>query len=337
MGKSISEQFTEIVAELPGYCMDFFISENDQYLPKTKLAYAQDLKTFFYYLKNTGLDDSLKALGELSMSDIESYMMYLDEYKYVDPNTGEEKILTNSASGKKRKLSTLKSLFKYLQRAGKIEKNPTFLIKMPRLREKEILVLTNDEVERLKENVEYRPNASPRASKFHEKTRFRDMAILSLFLGTGLRVSELAGINLHDIDLESQRALVTRKGGKQSFVYFKNDVAMDLRDYIAYERCNLLKDENGNKMDGPLFVSLRKGRITIQRIEQIVKTYTEYIYAPNVKVTPHTLRKTYGTELYLKYRDLSLVQHALGHSSPATTAKYYTKFDDRLLEITREE
>ena len=337
MQKSITEQFTAIVSELPDYCMHYFISKNDQFQPKTKLAYAWDLKTFIGYLESTGFGYELSDLNRLTPLDIETYLMFLDKYQITDPITGKVKICTNSPSGKKRKLSTLKSLFKYLLKNGKITKDPTALVDTPKIREKEILVLSDEETDKIKSSIYTGHGLSDRQMKWHEKTAYRDMAIISLFLGTGIRVSELVGINLHDIDLEEQRVLITRKGGKQSFVYFKSDVAKDIEDYISFERTLLLKDDSANNEDEPLFVTQQKTRITVQWVRKIIKRYASFVLPPNVKISPHTLRKTYGTKLYLKYKDLSLVQHALGHSSPSTTAKYYAKFDERLLKITKEE
>ncbi len=222
---------------------------------------------------------------------------------------------------------------------GRIKNNPSALVDPPKLREKEILVLTEEHQEAIRENIESGQGKTQREQKFHEQTKFRDMAIISLFLGTGIRVSELVGINLNDLDMNGQQLLVFRKGGKRQILYFNSSVAGDLTDYMQLERPALLKKSGENpkekEEDGPLFLSLRGTRITTRRVEQLIKEYSRFVLPANMKVTPHTLRKTFGTDLYIKYRDLALVQNALGHASPNTTARYYAKFDEKLLQAMK--
>ncbi|MBR6380055.1 MAG: tyrosine-type recombinase/integrase [Lachnospiraceae bacterium] len=342
----ITDQFLKVCAELPPYCRDFFTAKNDQYMPKTKLAYAWDYRIFFYYLVSTGLSNApsisqvpLSLLDELKPLDISAYMMYLDKYQMPDFETGEMRIYRNSQSGKQRKLASLRAFYKYFQKMDRLKNNPAALVEHPKSRAKEKIVLSDREVALLKEEAATGHSKSPRAQKYHEKTKYRDTAILSLFLGTGLRISELVGIDLFDLDENEQKVLVLRKEGNREFVYFNSTVLSDLQEYIEHERPVLTKTdpEKTRREDGPLFVSNRGTRISVLRVEQIVKEYASFVLPPSVKVTPHALRKTFGTKLYLKYRDLALVQHALGHATPATTERFYTKFDEKLLEALRDE
>lgn len=345
MAESVSAKFTAEVAKLPLYCMSFFVAKDDVYMPKTKLAYAIDLSVFFNYLIDVFPDrfpyDSIRkipaqALEQLTSDDISYYLMYLGDYALKNPD-GTVSNYKNSPAGKKRKLATLKSFFRYMNVSQKINNDPTVYVDTPKERKKEIVVLNDNEKKRLKDAMETGKGKSARAALFHEHTRYRDLAILLTFLGTGVRISEMTGIHLYDLDFDEQRFLVTRKGGKQEFVYFNKEVLSAITDYLDMERRELIKGKGDPDADGPLFLSNRGTGITADRVEQIIKDAAAAVLPPNLKVTCHTLRKTYGTELYEKFGDILLVQHALGHENSATTTRYYTKFDqNRLKKIVTE-
>lgn len=318
---------------LPPYCRDYFSAISD-YEIRTRTAYAGDLKVFFeWVLQQPDFcayesihNIPLEIFDKLTHRDIDMFMEYLEKYEF------EGKIYTNSPQGKKRKLATLRSFCKYFYRIEKIHNDPTQKVLMPKPKEKEFLVLSEQEQKKLMSLAETGERKSDLQKKYHEKTQYRDVAILTLFLSTGLRVSELVGIDIYDIDFEEQRILVTRKGGKKEFVYFNNESLDALGNYLDFERNNLLKLDKrelelNDMPDGPLFVSLKHSRISVRMVEIIIKNYARYVLPPNVKATPHTLRKTFGTSLYAEYMDLALVQHALGHESPVTTAKFYAKYN----------
>lgn len=342
MSKELNQLY-DLLSELPDYCTKYCAAKSETLSLKTRIAYIGDIKVFLYFLitqKNQDFpyesvkDIPLSSMEKLDNSDIDIFVQYLTEYTF------QGKTYQNSPAGKKRKIATLKSFFKYFQRIGRLTTNPAELTEIPKLREKPIVVLSKKEQEQIRKVIETGSRKSEKQKKYHEKTKFRDLAILSLFLGTGIRVSELVSINDFDLDLSEQRVLVTRKGGKQEFVYFNREVLDTLCTYIDYERNALLgltKEKKDTYEDAPLFLSQRHKRITVRMVEIIIKKYAATILPPNVKATPHTLRKTFGTELYAKYKDLYLVQAALGHSSPATTAKYYAKFDPEYLKQLRED
>lgn len=319
---------------LPDYCMEFFNAKADSKQIRTRVAYAGDLKVFFEYIltrKDLGAFDSIENIpltifDRLKNTDINAYLAYLEEYEF------EGKKYTNSAAGKKRKLACLKTFCKYFRMVGKLNSNPTELVELPSVKEKEILILTENEQKQLLDQAESGNRKTDRQKKYHDKTKYRDMAILTLFLNTGIRVSELVNIDDYDLDLSEQRVLITRKGGKQEFVYFNNETLAAITDYLDLERNELLCIDkefiSTNEIpNGPLFVSLKHDRISVRMVQYIVKNYATAVLPPGIKVTPHILRKTFGTSLYQKYRDLYLVQHALGHESPQTTSKHYTKYN----------
>ena len=354
--KSDQAKFLEIIDELPDYCMMYFMSKADTYKPRTKVTYAIDLKSFFWYLIDAlpdrfpyaKISDIPKdSLNTLVSDDIVMYMAYLNEYSMKDSDgsyptklnhDGNPEIIVykNGPAAKKRKLAALKSFFKYMMVNRKLTNDPTVYVDIPKLDEKAIITLSKKEEKKLKDCVSNGSGKTDRGKKFFEKTKYRDLAIITLFLGTGLRISELCGLNMFDFDFEERRILVARKGHKQEFVYFNQEVLSTLTDYIEFERPQLLKEAYDKKSDGPLFVSNRGTRITVNRVEMIIKEYGRQVLPPNVKISAHLLRKTYGTNVYEKSGDLPLAQHALGHSDPSTTAKFYIKFDENRLKKLRE-
>ncbi len=330
-----TDKFLEIMDRLPSFTRDFFVGRGDDYMPSTKLGYARDLETFFTFLVTTypklfPYDNiaqiALSDLDKLKPTDISDFLFYIGQYESASSG-----VVSNSAPGKKRKLSTIRAFYKYFCSVGLLQNNVPAVLSTPKIREKEILVLSASDQDEMLNEAFSGQRKTPISLKRHEKTKYRDLAILATFLGTGLRVSELVGLDRVDIDFERNRMLVSRKGGKSQLLIFSDRVKTPLQEYIEMERADLMKVGDADA-PGPLFISSRGSRITARRVEQIVKQYAGYVLPENLKVTPHTLRKTFGTELYQAYRDIYLVQNVLGHSSPATTTKYYTKFDPESLE-----
>ena len=336
--ENVKKKYAEKLNQLPDYCKSFFYAKDDVYAAKTKLAYAIDLYTFFYYLidtepdrfpYNSVKDFTLDELNSLTSEDIIGYMIYLNDYAMKNPD-GTVSNYKNSATGKKRKLATLKSFFRYLNVNRKIENDPTHFVDTPKTRKKEIIVLSEKEQKKLQHAVETGKDKTTRALAFHEHTKYRDIAILTTFLGTGLRVSELVGLDINDLDFDEQRVLTKRKGEGQEFVYFNKKVLSAITDYLDIERNELIKGKGDPNENGPLFLSNRGTRISVDRVERIIKEAAATVLPPNLKISCHTLRKTYGTAIFEQF-DLLTAQHALGHSSSTTTATYYTRFNKEKL------
>ena len=180
-----------------------------------------------------------------------------------------------------------------------------------------------DEVATLLDYVENGDNMSKQQAAFHEKTKVRDLALITLLLGTGIRVSECVGLDIKDVDFKNNGILIRRKGGYESVVYFGAEVEKALKDYLN-ER-NLTIPESGH--EGALFLSLQNKRINVRSVEKLVKKYASFV--TNLKkITPHKLRSTYGTSLYRETGDIYLVADVLGHSDVNTTKKHYAALED---------
>ena len=251
-----------LMAELPRFCREFFIGIEPTTSSRTRIAYAYDLGVFFNYLheNNPALakmeitDYPVAVLDEITALDIEEYMMYL---KYYVHNGVEH---TNDERGQMRKLATLRSFYNYFFRKEIISKNPASLVQMPKRHEKNIVRLDIDEVALLLDEAESGEKLTARQKMYHEKTKKRDLAILTLLLGTGIRVSECVGLDIQDIDPKNNGIKIHRKGGKEMMVYFGDEVARALDDYLD-ERL-LMKPQEGSTE--ALFLSLQNKRICRQ-------------------------------------------------------------------------
>ena len=206
-----------------------------------------------------------------------------------------------------------------------IEKNPTIFVDMPKLHDKAIIRLDIDEVALLLDYVENCGKELTGQKKvYYEKTKTRDLAILTLLLGTGIRVSECVGLDINDIDFKNNGIKVTRKGGSEMVIYFGEEVRNALENYLETTRASAtpLPDH-----ENALFLSTQRKRMGVQAIENMVKKYAKQV-TPNKKITPHKLRSTYGTSLYKETGDIYLVADVLGHKDVNTTKKHYAAIDD---------
>lgn len=312
--------------DLPTFCEDFFIAMEDRTTTLTRLAYAYDLKLFFRYLVTESRfflgkpvqNISLADLENLPAGEIEKYMSFLTYYT----NTQDE-VCKNAAKTKARKLSALRSMFKYFVKKEKISRDPTMAVDAPKIREKEIIRLEESEIEKMLDAAESGKGLTARQLSYHKNTGIRDTAIVALFLGTGIRVSELVGIDTNDIDFENMSFVVTRKGGNRVQLYFSDEVAGMLYEYYLMRT----KDEKVPKNEKALFLSLQNRRISTRAVENIIKKYGA-LATPNKKITPHKLRSTFGTQLYRKTGDIYVVADVLGHKDINTTKKHYAAMSD---------
>ena len=144
-----------------------------------------------------------------------------------------------------------------------------------------------------------------------------------LFLGTGIRISELVGLNNNDLNFNDNSFIVTRKGGSKSILFFDEDVSVALQRYLDYKEQSDLHEAAG----GALFLSSHKSRITVRAVENLVHKYAK-IVSPLKKISPHKLRSTYGTQLYQATGDIYVVADVLGHKDVNTTRKHYAAMSE---------
>lgn len=321
------EKIHELENELPSYVHEYILSIAASTTTRTRLRYLYNLRIFFLYLKERNPEFAHQSIATISCdqldmltaNDLDEYMDYLRMYR-----TQENNVVTNNNAAIKQKLSSVRSLFHFLYKREYIRGNPAELIRMPKIRDKAIIHLEPNESAALLAYVEEKgATLSGRALQKYNREKSRDLAIITTLLGTGIRVSELVGLDLDDVDFDNNSLMVFRKGEKESFVYFGDEVSDALEAYMD-DRL-LITADAGHK--NALFLSDRKQRISVRTVERLVKSYSSCI-ATNKKITPHGLRRSYGTALYEDTSDIYLVSSALGHRDINTTKKHYAAMDE---------
>ena len=328
-------QLREVLKTMPRFSKAYFRAIEPTTSTRTRLSYAYDVRTFFRFLqeenpifKNTDIVDwPIELLDRLEASDIEEYQEFLKVYDIDKKMTGasrEVSRVTNGEKGLKRKMSAIRSFFAYYYKRQMIKRNPTVLVDMPKLHEKAIVRLDDDETAALLDYIEHGGDKLTGQKKmYYEKTRLRDLAIVTLLLGTGIRVSECVGLDVQDIDFRNNGIRVVRKGGSEMVVYFGDEVEKALIDYLEVRDgiTPLAGHENA------LFYSTQRKRMGVQAVENMVKKYAREVTTQK-KITPHKLRSTYGTALYRNTGDIYLVADVLGHKDVNTTRRHYAAMDD---------
>lgn len=315
----------KLLAELPPFCKQFFIGIEPTTSSRTRIAYAYDIGCFFDYLHETNpiwkkmdiTELPLSILEQLKPMDIEEYLSYL---KYYEKDGVEH---TNDERGIKRKLASLRSFYRYFYKNELISDDPAMKVDMPKIHEKNIVRLDIDEVAALLDEVESGDSLTDRQKHYHEKTKSRDLAMMTLLLGTGIRVSECVGLDVEDVDFKNNGIKIHRKGGAEVVVYFGEEVRNALLPYLVERQKITAEDGSINA----LFLSLQNKRIGVRTVENLVKKYAKLVTSLK-HITPHKLRSTYGTSLYRETGDIYLVADVLGHKDVNTTRKHYAAIDE---------
>ena len=316
----------DVLKTLPPFCRDFFRAIEPRTTTKTRISYAYDIRIFFQFLleQNPAFRDwsmdafTVDVLDQITAVDLEEYEEYLKVYQAGD------KTETNGERGLKRKMSSLRSFYAYYFKREMIHTNPTVLVDVPKIHQKSIIRLEADEVALLLDYIEHGGDELTGQKKvYYEKTKDRDLALVTLLLGTGVRVSECVGLDIEDVDFKNNGIKVTRKGGNEMVVYFGPEVEKALKNYLEVRK-NIIPVEGH---EHALFYSTQRKRIGVQAVENLVKKYARQVTTTK-KITPHKLRSTYGTALYQETGDIYLVADVLGHKDVNTTKKHYAALDD---------
>ena len=316
----------DVLKTLPPFCKDFFRAIEPRTTTKTRISYAYDIRIFFQFLleQNPAFRDwsidafTVDVLDQITAVDLEEYEEYLKVYQAGD------KTETNGERGLKRKMSSLRSFYAYYFKREMIHTNPTVLVDVPKIHQKSIIRLEADEVALLLDYIEHGGDDLTGQKKvYYEKNKDRDLALVTLLLGTGVRVSECVGLDIEDVDFKNNGIKVTRKGGNEMVVYFGPEVEKALKNYLEVRK-NIIPVEGH---EHALFYSTQRKRIGVQAVENLVKKYARQVTTTK-KITPHKLRRTYGTALYQETGDIYLVADVLGHKDVNTTKKHYAALDD---------
>jgi integrase/recombinase XerC len=278
--------------------------------PHTCRCYQKDLEGFEDFLKSLGMyltSSGEVDLGKVDRIAIRKYLSYLHK--------------KNKKSSMARKISTLRSFFKYLVREEMIFSNPAKNVSTPKVEKTLPTTLTVDEAFRLMESPK---TFSGKSLKGSNEKDLRDQAILELLYSSGLRVSELVGLNWNQLDQDLGIVRVLGKGRKERIVPVGIKAVEALKAYL----------EERGKVEGgdPLFINPMGGRLTARSVGRVIKKYSRYsgIYR---KISPHSLRHTFATHLLDSGADIREIQEMLGHSSLSTTQRYTHLSMGRLMEV----
>ena len=319
-------KINELCNELPMYVREYIVGIHTRTTTLTRLNYVYDLRIFFDYLSKKVFrmlkpqEITLADLETLKAADIEMYLYYLSSYEF------QGKKYRCHDRAKERKLCSLRSFFKYFFNRDKLSSNICAKVELPKRHEHAITCLDRHEVEKLLNRVDSDrlSNASTHENAYHEITKIRDLAILTLFLGTGIRISELVGLNIDDFNFEENSFRVVRKGGSESILYFTEEIAIALKNYCAWQQDQIDAETSfGKKIENQnvMFYSIQGNRISVRAVENLVKKHAKNI--TEKRITPHKLRSTFGTELYKNTQDIYVVATVLGHKDINTTRRHY--------------
>ncbi len=324
--KTDSEKLIRLCGELPDICQSFLLETGTEMALSTRLAYARELKWFFEFLESYSpkfcdtriIDVSVDQIRTITSQDISRYLTL-----YKDKGHGERTLA--------RKRASLSRFFTYLSDNRIISFNPVAAaVKVKIHQSDEVIHLDFDEQNRLLDTVEDGQGLTKDQLKYHDRYRLRDTALITLLLDTGMRVSEVHGISLKDIDFDNRSVLITRKGGNLQTIYFADDVADLLQEYIAQRQSQQELSPNA-----PLFVTAREERLSIRAIQVLVKKYTSAaIPGKGVKLSPHKMRSSFAMGFYEETKDILALQRKLGHKNLSAT-NIYAKATDKQMKETR--
>ena len=315
-------------AQLPQHTHSYIEEILLKYQTGTVYMYVYDLTVFYGYLRDSNSRYAGKELKDIPFEAI-------DNLAAADFNEFQNRLAEGDENGRKgeksravaRKMASVRSFFAYQERMGYMDHDPTKkAAKRRREIENEIFRLDSDEVRNLMDAVANVSVASRRSKILSEYTAKRDLAIITLLLNTGIRVSECAGIDVNDVNFSTNTISIVRKGGKATDMYIGETVRNTLRDYINNERPALLSGRDPK--EPALFISLKHTRLSVRSIQYMVEKYGKNLGLSRA-LSPHKLRKTYGTALYNMTGDIYMVADVLGHKDVNTTVKHYAAMEEK--------
>ena len=304
------------LSRMPQFYREYMSLLNPQVVAvSTKALYAYNAYDFFAYIvdnnpairRGNGRDE---WIGNLTIDDIENITSIdANEYStYLSTKYSEKTTLA--------KLNAISSMYLELQRLSKISANPFSTIRRPKEKKRVIVHLTSEERKMFMDAILTGEGLTKKQKS--QQDFIRDIAIYSLFLDTGMRVSELVGINVDDIDFYEHSIIIMRKGGKQEKIFFSDEAEDALREYLEARKRRL--EKKGLQQDA-LFLNNRLKRLSTRSVEILTKQYTSNA-AIQKKISPHKLRSTFACDFYDSNPDLLLLQRIMGHENIATTTIY---------------
>lgn len=276
--------------------------------PHTIRNYHSDLVQFRDFLAD-GKKDAEVDVNSVKALRIRAFLSHLFEKR-------EKK------SSIARKLAAIRAFYKFLTRERLISENPAEAVSTPKLEKKLPRIMTEEEMNTFLDRV-------AQAAQGGDTSILRDRAIMEMLYASGLRVSELAGLDLRNVNFGDAFVLVRGKGDKERIVPFGSKARGALEAYLPVREKLLRETRTGSQA---LFLNVHGRRLTTRSIDRILKQYVR-MYGPNVKVSPHSLRHAFASHLLAEGADLRAIQEMLGHKSLATTQKYTQVSIKQLMDV----
>lgn len=327
------EKVIDLIGDLPIYVQTFITGREGKMSARTQYIYISRIDSFYTWLLEKRFPNreaksaiSLQDLETLHTEDIEAFASWIRHGNLSSHSRDDKETTVNNY------LSALNVFFKYFVNRGKILYNPVAGVERGRVKRHEVIRLDDRQKDQFFSCIENGDSLTEHQKRFHEKNALRDYTICLTLARTGLRVSELIGLNLEDIDFEDCSLTVLRKGNKYDRIFFDDEVADLLAEYLEYRK-TLLTDPTEKAVFLVTIGKYRGTRLSVRAVERLVKKYS-IAGSPSAgsKITPHKLRATYATDMLQATGNISLVQKALNHESPRTTMVYA---DERTIELEK--
>lgn len=325
---------------LPDFVSSFILEYYNGESVNTQIGYCLDIRVFFNYLCENGVENSpeeisLSDIEKITVSDFIHFKSYLREYSvHTFSVSGKPIVRTckNSSYGINRKLSAVRGLFIYLYKTDKISQNITDKIDFMKLHQQIKKPLTSKETINLID-VLYNGEKyyTGRNLTEYKRRRSRDIAVFTAYLGTGVRVSELAGLDIEDIDFQTSSFIVRRKGGDRQEIFMPLQVENTIFAYLTGKEPEDLEEKDTDikllRTTGPVFLNRSGKRLGVAGIEKMLKGYcfAAGITHPD-KTRPHALRRTFACRLLEDGIDIKMVAELMGHKNIEVTHRYYAQY-----------
>lgn len=264
----------------------------------TLSAYKADITRFLDFFSDMELDN-------IRYSDLRRWANFMEDEGF-------------SATTRCRKISSVKSFFRYLCRMEAVIRNPTEGFEFPKVEKKQPVVITNDQASDLLFHAKNDGGS--------ENLWFRDYAIIATFLFTGIRREELTNIAIDDVNFKANKILIHGKGSKQRTVYMNDTLRKILSEYISNYRERIRKSKNSKF----LFPTFKADRVSVSTVNNIVNKFFKSAGIKKDGVSAHILRKRFATSLFENTHDIALTSKMLGHSSPTVTMRYVVIGEDSM-------
>ncbi len=323
----------ELLKTMPDFCKTYFLGRENRLSEVTAASYAYNLHTFFNYLadNNSYFRDKSDVVSINEGNVVRIFHYALDDLEKIESTDIDEFLHYllmngNSKNTLSHYISAISALYKFFIKRKMLSLNPIDGVEREVVKKKKIIRLEGNEANELMNAVSYGTGLTQKQLQFHNKNRERDEAIYTLFLDTGIRISELVGLDLKDINFDEHYIGIIRKGGNYQKVYMSDTCEQVLSDYLDIRESRYKPGDDENAV----FLSIQGSRITSRAIQNMTKKYAE-VSLPNKpdRITPHKLRATYATDMLNKTGDIKLVSEILGHSHVNTTEHYADYGDDK--------